>query len=189
MSVGIELKVDVRGIPAAMHLLNQVPAGIVTPTVKASVKSLMEQGMTLMSMHIRELVGASDKSRGVLAESIQGIKEGEFVRSGDEVSGGPVKITIGSALPYAGYASRGVGFSTINRYVLLQTGNWVWIGNRPAIPGHPFLELTVGDLITSVMPKALTDNFMVTAMNIQRDTAALQSSEMSFGAFWNREEG
>lgn len=182
--MAIEAQVTIRGVPAAMHLLNTVPAGIVGPTVEGSLKGLMEEGMTLMSMHITEMV-TSDKSRGVLAESIQGIREGEIIQSGDSISG-DVKITIGSALPYAGYASREIGWSQIDRNVLLQTGRWVWIGIRPPIPAHPFLEYTLHDLLNSVMPKALVDSFLATSVNIQRDVDSLQSGESAFGAFWMR---
>lgn len=180
MSGEIEVKMTVRGIPAALRLLDTIPTGIVGPTVEPSLQGLMGMGMTLMAQHIREMV-TPDKSLGVLAESIQGVREpvDPLPQSGQagEAMSENVTITIGSSVPYAGYAAREIGWSQINRNVLLQTGRWVWVGSRPPIPAHPFLEYTVDDLLNRVLPKELKDNFMVNAINIQRDVDALQSSE------------
>jgi hypothetical protein len=180
----VELKVKITGVPSALHLLGSLPGRLVGPTVRPAIDTLLEEGISLMSAHVSDLV-TSEKSRGVLAESIQGFIEPKLQDSGNEITGS-IKITIGSALPYAGYAAREIGWSAINRNVLIQPmGRWRFIGTRPPIPAHPFLEYTLIDLMDSVMPKALSENWREAAVRLQAEVDRFRGVE-GFGSFWNK---
>ena len=180
----VEVKVAIKGVPAALHLLNSIPGRLVGPTVKPAIDTLLEEGISLMMTHVSELV-YSDKSRGVLAESIQGTKEVNLDDSGSEISGS-INIKIGSALPYSAYAAREIGWSAINRNVFIEPmGRWRFIGVRPPIPAHPFLEYTLIDLLDSVMPKALSENWREASVRLQAEVDRFRGGE-SFGTFWNK---
>jgi hypothetical protein len=172
----IEVDVVVKGVPAALHLLNSVPGGLVGPAAEGAIGDLLEEGISLMSTHIQQMT-LTDKKTGVLAESIQADREGDINQSGDGAAG-RVTIVIGSALPYSEYVAREIGWSRIEENVLIEPmGRWVFIDVRPPIPAHPFLEYTLRDLLDTTMPKALGQRFIAQSILIQTEVDALQRSE------------
>ena len=180
----VEVKVVVKGVPAALHLLGSLPGRLVGPTVKPAIDTLLEEGISLMSTHVSDLV-TSEKSQGGLAASIEGFKETNLDDSGNEIAGS-FKITIGSPLPYAEYAAREIGWSAINRNVLIEPmGRGRFIGVRPPIPAHPFLEYTLIDLLDTVMPKALSENWREASIRLQEEVDRFRGGEL-FGSFWNK---
>lgn len=176
--------VAVRGVPAAVFLVTNLPGRLVGPMFKGSVDELLKQGISLMQTHVRELV-YSDKSTGELADSIEGLKIVESVDA-DGNPTGKVTVIIGSKVKHAGYAAREIGWSVINRSVFIKpAGRWVFVGNRPPIPAHPFLEYTMFDLMNGVIPTALSDNFTAASVKLQEEVERFRGGE-AFGQFWNK---
>jgi len=170
LSGATNIRVRTEGIPSALMLLRSVPDRIVPPTVEDVVDDIVRLGVDLMSINIINSI-RTDKSTGVLAESIQGTKERIAGTPGQ--SDGAWAVEIGSALPYAKYVAREIGLSTINRNVLIQPGKWRWIGIRAPIPAHPFLEQTMEDL-NKILPGSLHGYFSRYVMEVQRDVDALE---------------
>jgi len=141
------IRITAEGLPSALHLAQSVPDRILPATVEDTLDELVRFGIDLMSINIINTI-RTEKSRGVLAESVQG--DWRQTSGSSETTGGTYEVEIGSALPYAGYASREIGMSTINRNVLIHPGRWRFIGIRGPIPKHPFLEQTLGDLHKSM---------------------------------------
>ena len=170
LSGPIPMKVRVEGVPAALHILRSVPQGIVSPTLQDTLDEIVELGIDLMSINVLNTI-RTDKSMGVLAESIQG----DWSKTGGAPNelGGKYEMEIGSALPYAKYAAREIGLSIINRNVLIQPGKWRWIGVRGPIPRHPFLEQTMLDL-HKVLPSMLNGHFTSYMGHIQAEADAMQ---------------
>lgn len=169
MAVPIRITTRVEGVPSALHLLRSIP-GIVTPTLEDTLTDIVELGIDLMSINVINTI-RTEKSTGVLAESIQGDWRRTRGRPGQP--GGEYEAEIGSALPYAKYVSREIGMSTINANVQVQPGKWRWIGVRGPIPAHPFLEQTLADL-HKVMPFSLNGHFSRYIGMVQREVDALE---------------
>ena len=167
----VNITTRVTGIASARHLLQSLP-GTIPSTVEATLTDIVELGIDLMGINVMNSI-RTEKSRGVLAESIQG----DFWKTHGQPGSvaGAWEAEIGSALPYAGFASREIGLSTINRNVLLQTGKWVWIGIRPPIPGHPFLEQTLLDL-NKALPTMLNGHFQRYMGEVQREVDEMERS-------------
>ena len=170
MAVPIRITTRVEGVPSALHLLRSVPSGIVTPTLEDTLTDIVKLGIDLMSINVINSI-RTEKSTGDLAASIQG--DWERTRGQPGQPGGEYAAEIGSALPYAGFASREIGISTINANVQVQPGKWRWIGVRGPIPAHPFLEQTLEDL-HKVMPFSLNGHFSKYIGLVQREVDALE---------------
>ncbi|GAH04559.1 unnamed protein product [marine sediment metagenome] len=134
------------------------------------MEELTQLGVTLMSINVMESI-RTEKSTGGLSASIQG--SWERTRGSPAEVGGAYEMEVGSPLPYAKYASRDIGMSTINKNVLIQSGKWRFIGIRGPIPKHPFLERTLEDLHKG-MPTILGGLFFRYTGEIQRDVDALE---------------
>lgn len=167
------IRIKAEGLPSALHLAQSVPDRILPPTVEDALNDLVRLGIDLMSVNIINTI-RTDKSRGILAESIQG--DWKQTSGSSETTGGIYEVEIGSVLPYAKYASREIGLSTINRNVLVQPGRWRFIGIRAPIPKHPFLEQTLGDLNKSMF-MILGGHFAKYAGEVQREVDAARSTE------------
>lgn len=163
------IRIRAEGLPSALHLAKSVPDRILPPTMEDALDDLVRLGIDLMAVNIINTI-RTDKSTGALAESIQGAWR--QTSGSSETTGGTYEVEIGSPLPYAGYASREIGLSTINRNVLIQPGKWRFIGIRAPIPKHPFLEQTLGDLHKS-MPMLLGGHFTRYAGEVQREVDEL----------------
>jgi hypothetical protein len=166
----VSMTTRVEGIPAALHLLQRIPQGIVTPTIQDTLNEIVELGIDLMAINVINTI-RTDKSRGWLAQSIEGFWWKSKGRP-DQPSA-TYEAEIGSAMPYAKYASRDIGISRINANVLIQPGKWRWIGTRGPIPGHPFLEQTLEDL-HKVLPFSLNGHFSRYIGEVQREVDALE---------------
>lgn len=164
------IRISSTGIESALHLAKSVPRELVIPTIEGALEELTELGITLMAINIMNSI-RTEKSTGALAESTQG--SWERIRGSPEEVGGAYEMEIGSSLPYAGYASREIGISTINRNVQVQPGKWRFIGIRGPIPKHPFLERTLGDL-HKVMPTILDGLFFRYTGEVQREVDELE---------------
>lgn len=156
-----------------MHLAQSVPNMILPPTIKDTLDELVEYGIDVMRINMLRTF-RTEKSTGALVESVQGSWE-QTSGSSDE-TGGTYEVEIGSPLPYAKYVSREIGRSIINRNVQVQPGKWRFIGIRPVIPKHPFLEMTLGDL-HKVMPYLLSGHFTRYIGEVQREIDALSGQE------------
>ena len=167
------IRIKAEGLPSALHLAKSVPDRILPATVEDTLDELVRFGIDLMSINIINTI-RTDKSRGVLAESVQG--DWKQTSGGSEKTGGIYEVEIGSALPYAGYVSREIGMSTINRNVLIQPGKWRFIGIRGPIPKHPFLEQTLGDLHKSLF-MMLGGHFAKYTGEVQREVDELRTQE------------
>jgi len=168
------IRIRAEGLPSALHLAQSVPDRILPPSIDDALDDLVRLGIDLMAINILNTI-RTDKSSGDLANSIQG----EWKQTGGTPgkTGGTYELEVGSALPYAKYASREIGLSTINRNVLVQPGKWRFIGIRPPIPKHPFLEQTLGDL-HKAMPTLLGGHFNRYAGEVQREVDELSRDEM-----------
>lgn len=166
----VSITTRVEGIAAALHLLKSIPQGIVAPTLEETLDNIVELGIDLMSINVINTI-RTEKSTGALAESIEGSWRKTSGRPGQP--GGAYEAEIGSALPYAGYASREIWISTINANVQVQPGKWRWIGVRGPIPAHPFLEQTLADL-HKIMPFSLNGHFTRYIGEVQREVDALE---------------
>jgi len=170
------IRIRVEGLPSALHLAKSVPDMILPPTIEDTLNDLVEYGIDVMTLNILRTI-RTDKSTGALANSVQG--SWRQTSGSSETTGGTYEVEIGSALSYAKYASREIGMSTINRNVQVQPGKWRFIGIRPAIPIHPFLEMTLGDL-HKVMGYLLGGHFTRYSAEVQREADSLSR----FGEFW-----
>ena len=158
-----------EGIPSALHIANSVPGRLIPPAIRDTLDELLELGITLMAINVMNSI-RTEKSTGALAESIQG--SWEQTHGSPEVVAGTYEMEIGSALPHAEYASREIGLSVINRNVQVQPGRWRFIGIRPPIPKHPFLEQTLGDL-HKAMPDMLSGYYYRYMGEVQREADTL----------------
>ncbi len=167
----VEIRMLITGVTSAITLLKSIPGGIILPTVDQTMKDMVAHGVDLMAMNILQSI-RTEKSRGVLAESIQGFVDRTKGTIGDP--DGAWVVEIGSALPYAKFVAGDIKAGVINQNVLLQTGKWVWIGARPAIPGHNFLEKTLQDL-QGLMPTLLNGHFVHYTGEVQRIVDSLRN--------------
>jgi hypothetical protein len=149
------------------------------PFVK-TVFEVMEDGKRMMRNHVEDTIWESpslgDKTTGSLARSIDGVLDFTGLE-GPHMS---ATIEIGSRLPHAGYASIDIAATTYNRVVFMtmpfgevtgnkgDIGNFRFIGTRPPIPGHPFLERTMEELL-ELIPQKYEDAFNVEWAEIKRD--------------------
>ena len=123
-----------------------------------------------MKLHIFNSI-RTEKSTGGLEASVEG--EWQKTQGSATELEGRYEMVIGSPLPYAKYASREIGLSTINKNVLILGGKWRWVGIRAPIPRHPFLEQTLIDL-DKALPALLYGNFTSYIGHIQREADAMQ---------------
>lgn len=170
------LNIRAEGLPSALHLAQSVPDRILPPTIEDALNDLVRLGIDIMAINIMNTI-RTDKSTGELASSVQGSWRQTSGSPG--TTGGTYEVEIGSALSYAKYASREIGMSTINRNVQVQPGKWRFIGIRPPIPAHPFLERTLADLHKS-MGMLLGGHFARYAGEVQREADSLSR----FAEFW-----
>lgn len=162
---GGPIRIRAEGLPSVMHLAQSVPDRILPPTVEDALEDLVRLGVDLMTINLLNTL-RTEKSTGALAASFQGFWE--QTSGSSETTGGTYKVEIGSPLPHAKYASREIGLSIINRNVQVQPGKWRFIGTRPPIPKHPFLERTLADL-HKAMPTLLGGHFTKYAGDVQRE--------------------
>jgi hypothetical protein len=170
-----EIQIRAIGIPAALHLLRSVPEKLVAESIRDALLESTEIGIDLMSAHVTDTV-RTEKSTGVLAESIAGTLE---QKAFDEQTGvGVHEIRIGSNLPYAQYAAQDIGWTAVNRVVFIDPpGHFRFIGLRPPIPGHPFLERTLNDMLFKVIPHAFRQKWISASDRIQSEVDELQGVE------------
>lgn len=166
------IRIRAEGLPSALHLAQNFPYMVLPPSIEDTLNDLVEYGIDVMSINVLRTI-RTDKSKGALAASIQGSWRQTSGSPG--TTGGTYEMEIGSALPYAGYVSREIGRSIINRNVLIQPGRWRFIGVRDAIPKHPFLEMTLAEL-HKVMGMMLGGHFTRYSAEVQREVDALSRS-------------
>ena len=136
---------------------------------------IMEYGRMRMSENITATLRTTDKTSGELADSIQGNIE---LKIGMEQQSAIIEI--GSYLPYAAFASREVGETVMNRVVYMDPpGKFRFIGTRPPIPGHPFLEMTRDDLYEYI-EEVYAGKFDEVFIEIQRTVSAWSGTEDTF---------
>lgn len=150
----MSINVNVQGIPAAQAILQAVPA--MTPdAVKATLQQIEEEAVAIMKSKIRASIRTTDKSFGGLEASVKSVliinsTSGiNLPYSGFSVPGDSLGVLeVGSGLAYAGLAASNIKQTTFNRVVYLNPpGKFRYMGVRPAIPKHPFLEETQEELI------------------------------------------
>ena len=147
---------------------------------------IMEYGIMAMEKNINATLRTTDKTTGELAKSIQGNIE---LKIGMEQQSAIIEI--GSLLPYAAFASRDIGQTVMNRVAFIPTsagehigergdiGNYRFIGTRPPIPGHPFLEMTRDDLYEYI-EEVYAGKFDEVFIEIQRTVSAWSGTEDTF---------
>jgi hypothetical protein len=174
------LSVTITGLRFIQQLLAAIPRLVREPFAE-TVFEIMEDGKRVMRNHVEETIWESpslgDKTTGDLARSIDGVIE---FRDGGEGNPMSATIEIGSRLPYAGFASREIGTTVMNRVVFMDPpGRFRFIGTRPPIPGHPFLERTMSDMIELLSTK-YEGKFTAAWINLQRDTASWSGTDELF---------
>jgi hypothetical protein len=128
-------KVTVTGIPTALSLVRRHMAA----TVKSAEKSLEEmrsQAEEIARMAVMQTIrNQGEKSTGALGASMTAKYE--------KIAVGRMRLTVGSPLPQGFYASINIAETPIFRPVFIDPpGKWRFIGLRPPIPAHNFLEIT-----------------------------------------------
>jgi hypothetical protein len=145
------VSVIIRGLPELEKILEEVPK-IGEYTITRATPKILEYGISHLKKRIEEETEGSDKSTGALAESITGDFE---IRINPTVQ--TATIEIGSELPYAGYTVQDIGATHMHRRVFIKTntgdtidsgeiGVFRYIGVRPMMPKHHYLEKTERDV-------------------------------------------
>jgi len=167
-----------EGIPEVLKLLRALPRLAEEPFVETAVE-ILELGIDTMRKHVDDTIWESeslgDKTTGDLFRSIDGNLE---LILGSERSSAIIEV--GSRLPHAKYASSEIAETTMNKVVFMvmpfgevtgnrgDIGNYRFIGTRPRIPSHPFLERTRDDLLEK-LPRLYKDKFEHLSIEIQRE--------------------
>ena len=122
---------NTKGLNATRDFLLKLPLEgkqALIPTLE----QVKEVGIDSMRDSINATTG--EKSTGLLAEAISG-HVAELTPTNYQIQVGPDMDA-----PHAVYAAREIPVSVINANVQVMPGKWRFIGTRPAIPKHPFLE-------------------------------------------------
>lgn len=168
--MSIEIKTKITGIPAAEELAKSVPDEIVDPTIPELLKTILDQGIIIMKMSIAE-TAITEKSTGELEASIVGGMEQTGPKSWT--------VEIGSPLLESFYASQNISRSRIFRNVFINPpGRWRFIGDRPPMPGHPFLE-TTEQFVMKAVPTLLDDKVSMQIKIVRDRVESLQRSEIA----------
>ena len=148
-----------------LELLEKISETIQLPFLE-TINEIMEEGKQIMRQHvadtIKESKSAGDKTFGVLVDSIDSVIRNISVSDSGRVS---ATIEIGSTAPHGGFASRQIGATAMNRVVFIKStsgdvkgkrgdiGRYRFIGMRPPIPGHPFLEISMESIPQLLLEK------------------------------------
>ena len=162
-----EILIEVGGIDGVLRIndaLQNMPEEIMR--IRRVLLELVELGKIVMAQSILE-TSTSEKATGETARSI----EGYLAPSGPNDTS--FEFSIGSRLRKAFFASQEISWSEINANVQVMPGRWRFIGARPPMPKHPFLEDTLYALYKA-LNEHLGDEMAEAFGSIQRDVDALE---------------
>jgi len=148
------MSVTTKGFGATRHYLLNIDT-VGEFALKETLDTIRLIGERAMKDSLSESVG--EKSRGDLGESIK-----SDVRN---VSGKHWQIRVGpdesaqnpKGRAYGAWVAEGVGPATVNRNIEVMPGKWRFIGIRPPLPGHPFLEDSL-DAMNEALSKEFQGN-------------------------------
>lgn len=162
------MSVTVEGIPSVVALLKALPALANEPFLLA-IDEIMEESKIIMKENVEQSIRTVDKTTGALAESITGYYSLNITETGISAT-----LDIGSPLFYAGYAARTISPTVFNRVIFVGSRDGTprrfrFVETRPRIPGHPFLENSLDDILQLIMEK-YSEAFDDVAATIQNQT-------------------
>lgn len=169
-----ESGIKVQGLPAAIFLAENIPSGVAPPAMRDTLLKLLEFGKNQMALAVMRSLRTADKTKGELARSIEGYLE---PTSGPDKDGFQTfNLSIGSALEHALYAASDIKQTTMNRVVKVAPGRWRFIGIRPMIPRHPFLDDTLV-AVSKEIPRVLGEQLIRFSGQVQKKVDELQRKE------------
>jgi hypothetical protein len=136
---GWKIMMEAGGLDAALRLTEAVPDELVPPALHRTMLDLLEIGKLVMMRSILE-TSRTEKATGEIADSIEGYLT--LDKADPQSQTYEYTLEIGSNLSKAFYASQDIRPSWINRPVQVMPGRWRFVGLRPFMPGHFFLEAT-----------------------------------------------
>lgn len=167
---GWNIMMEAGGLDAALRLTEAVPDELVPPALHKTMLDLLDFGKLVMMQSILES-SRTEKATGEIADSIEGYLTLE--NADPNSSTYEYTLEIGSNLSKAFYASQDIRPSWINRPVQVMPGRWRFVGLRPFMPGHPFLE-TTSALMQQELRNTLGEWLKEEAYKIQRSVDRLQ---------------
>ena len=160
-----------KGFGATQHyLLNVASAG--EKTVQGVLEHVRLLGEQAMKDSISNSVG--EKSQGGLIDSIRSDLR--------KVSADQWQIRVGpdesaqnrNMRAYGAWVAEGVGPAAVNRNIMVMPGKWRFIGIRPPLPGHPFLEDSL-DAMNKALSKEFGDKLKMVHEKIFNEAKAKES--------------
>jgi len=167
------VSITVKGLPAAIYLAEAIPGEALAPAIRGTFLKLLEFSKSQMVLAIMRTT-RTEKTTGRLAESIEGYLK---PTSGPDDEGFETyEFVVGSALEHALYAASDIKPTPMYRPVKVHPGRWRFIGLRPMIPRHPFLDQTLVE-VSKEMPKVLRDQLIRFSGQVQKNVDELQRKE------------
>ena len=172
----MESRVDitVKGFEAVRHLVAQVPDRLPLAILKPVLIEVAQAGVEAMKMSIMRTTG--EKSTGHLADSIDSVV--------DQLGEDSWIIRVGSPLEYARYPAINIAATAMNRPVqirppmrwagFVREGKWRFIGIRPPMPKHPFLD-DAANAMTKVLTDLFGDKLGIEVSEVEAETKALEN--------------
>lgn len=168
-----EISITVKGLPAAIYLAEAIPGEVAAPALRATFLKLLEFSKAQMVLAILRTL-RTEKATGRLAGSVEGYLK---------PTGGPddegfetYEFAVGSALEHAIYAASDIKPTPMYRPVKVHPGRWRFIGLRPMIPRHPFLDQTLVETSKEI-PRVLRDQLIRFSGQVQRNVDEMQRKE------------
>jgi hypothetical protein len=174
----METKIDItgRGLEAVRFLVASIPDPLPLAALQPSLEEVAKIGVEAMKMSIMRTTG--EKATGHLVDSIDSM----LTREGE----GAWRIQIGSPLAYARFPAIDIAATPMFRPVQIwppmrwagyvREGKWRFIGLRPPMPRHPFLDETA-DAVTKALVDVFGDKLSIEVREVEAGTKARESIE------------
>jgi hypothetical protein len=170
----VEIDITIKGLEAIRHLVAQVPDRLPLSILQPTLEQVAEVGEETMKMSIMRSTG--EKATGRLAGSI----DSALTSEGED----QWLLRIGSPLAYARFPARDIGATPMFRPVQIDPpmrwagyvrgGKWRFIGIRPPIPRHPFLDETA-EAVTNALGDVFGDQLRIEVREVESETKARES--------------
>jgi len=139
-----EVTITIKGLESVRVFVASVPSILPLSAVKPTLYETAEVMKTVMKASLMRTTG--EKATGAMADSI----ESDVIFEGENSA----RIIVGSKLPKGPFVARGVGQTDFTQVstkgglrvgrkgipVQVLPGKWRFIGVRPAMKGHPFID-------------------------------------------------
>ena len=130
-TIDMTVEITAKGFDAIRYLTATLDAEKISSEMMPVLLEYVKE-IGIISMQSSVMLTTGEKSTGVLADSIKG----EVIKTSET----EYKVLVGSALEHAKWAAMDIASTRIEHAVKVMPGRWRWIGVRPPMARHPFLD-------------------------------------------------